>query len=100
MKKWRDLKLVMKRIIDIVLGRRQAYRATFDGPAGQIVLADLRKFCRGTSTPAVVSPITQQIDPIATGIAIGRQEVWHRIAQNLHLSDSDIYKMMEQTETD
>jgi hypothetical protein len=43
----------------------------------------------------VVSPLTQQVDPIATGIVIGRLEVWHRIAQNLHLSDADLYKMME-----
>jgi hypothetical protein len=26
--------------------------------------------------------------------------VWFRIAQNLHLSDADIYRMVEQTETE
>ena len=91
---------MIQKLIQLVLKRRQAYRAAFECPAGQIVLADLRKFCRGTSTPAVVSRVTQQIDPIATGIAIGRQEVWFRIAQNLHLSDADIYRMVEQTETE
>lgn len=77
---------------------RAAYRAIFaPGPAADIVMADLRKFCRGTSTPAVVSPITQTVDPLATGIAIGRQEVWHRICQNLHLDDADLYKFVEKS---
>lgn len=75
---------------------RQSYRLLFNpGPATDIVLADLAKFCRARSTPAVVSPATQQIDPIATGIAIGRLEVWHRISQNLNLSDADLYRMTE-----
>jgi hypothetical protein len=59
------------------------------------VMSDLRQFCRGTSTPAIVSPATQQIDPIATGIAIGRLEVWHRICQNIHLTDADIYRLVD-----
>jgi len=86
---------------DIILRRRIAYRNTFM-PGGQLttatgdVLADLRKFCRATSTPAVVSPTTQMVDPIATGIVIGRLEVWHRISSHLHLSDADVYRFMEQ----
>ncbi len=75
---------------------RQSYRLLFaPGPAADIVLEDLAKFCRARTTPAIVSMVTQQIDPIATGIAIGRLEVWHRIAQNLNLSDADLYRMME-----
>lgn len=75
--------------------RRGAYRALFaPGPASDIVLQDLRKFCRATTTPAVVSPVTQQIDPIATGIAIGRLEVYHRIAQHIHMSDADLYNVV------
>lgn len=75
--------------------RRGAYRALFaPGPAADIVLADLKKFCRANTTPAVVSPVTQQMDPMATGIAIGRQEVWHRIANHVHISDEDLYKIV------
>lgn len=90
------------RIRKVILRRRVAYRSVFM-PGGQMtvasqdVLTDLRRFCRGTTTPAVVSPITQTIDPIATGIAIGRQEVWHRICQHLHVSDADLYKLVDQT---
>lgn len=89
----------MARLIDLIIGKRQAYRAVFGTdnltPAQSAVLADLRKFCRATSTPAVVSPATQQMDPMATGVLIGRLEVWHRITQNLHLSDADLYKLVE-----
>lgn len=74
--------------------RRGAYRALFaPGPAADIVLQDLKKFCRAATTPAVVSPVTQQIDPIATGIAIGRLEVYHRIAQYIHMGDADLYRV-------
>lgn len=86
---WSKIKLAIQK-------KRNAYRAVFaPGPAVDIVMDDLRKFCRATTTPAVVSPVTQQIDPIATGIAIGRLEVFHRIAQNIHMSDTDLYKIVE-----
>lgn len=88
---------MLKKLSDFILRRRLAYRAVFaPGPARDTVLADLRKFCRATSTPAVVSPVTQQMDPMATGIAIGRLEVWHRICQHLHIDDADLYKLIEQ----
>lgn len=88
------------RLRKVIFRRRAAYRAIFQpggmlAPSAEIVLEDLRGFCRATSTPAVVSPGTQTIDPLATGIAIGRLEVWHRFMQNLHVSDADLYKMME-----
>jgi hypothetical protein len=88
------------RLRNFIFRRRRAYRAVFQpggvlGPSGEIVIADLRDFCRATSTPAVVSPGTQSIDPMATGIAIGRLEVWHRIMQNIHVSDADLYKLVE-----
>lgn len=86
-------------VVRFILRKRQAYRAVFKpGVATDIVLADLRKFCRASSTPAVASPVSRTIDPIATGIAIGRLEVWHRIAQNLNLSDADLYKYVEMQE--
>lgn len=85
----------------LILRRRQAYRAVFlvDDKnlhgAAETVLTDLRTFCKATTTPAVVSPGSGAIDPIATGIVIGRLEVWHRITQNLRLSDEDLYKLAE-----
>jgi len=87
----------MNRLLNVVMKRRQAYRALFQkGPATDIVMADLCKFCRGVTTPAVVSPVTGQVDPIATGIAIGRQEVWHRIRQHLDVDDADLYRLINQ----
>lgn len=91
------------KIRKLIWNRRLSYKAVFM-PGGQLtvasetVLADLRKFCRATGTPAVVSPLSQTVDPIATGIAIGRLEVWHRIAQNLHLSDADLYRLVDQND--
>lgn len=91
---------MFERLRRIVFRRRMAYRAVFrlGEPATNIVMSDLRKFCRATSTPAIVSMVSQRVDPMATGIAIGRLEVWHRIAQHLHLDDSDLYKLVEQVE--
>ena len=91
---------MMNKIRNIILKRRMAYRAVFDLNSAQtdIVLADLRKFCRATTTPAVLSQQSGMIDPVATGIAIGRLEVWHRITQHLHVSDNDLYQMVENIE--
>lgn len=92
--------MLLSQVRKYILRRRTAYRHTFM-PGGAMtvatadVLTDLRRFCRGTATPAVVSPITQTVDPIATGIAIGRQEVFHRICQHLHVSDADLYRLVE-----
>lgn len=79
-----------------VLRRRNAYRAVFRPGelATDMVLSDLRSFCRATTTPVAMSS-AGTVDPIATGIAIGRLEVWHRIAQNIHLSDADLYRLVE-----
>lgn len=89
---------MIDRLRKFIFSRRLAYRAVFklDQPATNIVLSDLRKFCRATTTPAQMSQVSAMVDPIATGIAIGRLEVWHRIAQHLHVSDADLYKLVEQ----
>lgn len=84
-------------IRDFIMRRRVAYRAVFSGPAADTVLADLAKFCRATSTPAVVSHLTGQIDQQASFIAIGRQEVYMRIAQHLHITDADLYRIINQS---
>ena len=88
------------KIRDFIMRRRVAYRAVFSGPAADTVLADLKKFCRATSAPVVVSPVSGVVDQQASFIAIGRQEVWHRIASHIHISDSDLYKMVENSNGD
>ena len=89
------------RVRNFVMKRRHAYRALFQpggqlSPAAHIVLSDLRKFCRATVSTTMVSPITQQVDPIASAQAEGRREVWLRITQHLHVDDADIYRMIDQ----
>lgn len=89
--------MILDGIRRVLARRRSAYKALFaPGPACDIVLADLAKFCRATSTPAVVSMTTGQIDPMASFIAIGRQEVWMRLVQHLHITDADLYRIVNQ----
>jgi hypothetical protein len=79
--------------------RKYAYRRLFLGENGDLnadgetVLADLSKFCKATSSTAVVSPISQKVDPIASAIAEGRREVWLRIMAHLHIDDRVIFNM-------
>ena len=86
----------LKNLRGIFQNRRNAYRAllTPGSVMADIVLDDLRQFCRATTTPAVVNRQSGMIDPIATGIAIGRLEVWHRIALNVNISDADLYRII------
>lgn len=88
---------MLEKIRQAVFKKRGAYRLLFKvgTPAVDIVLADLAQFCRARTTPAVFSQQSGTIDPIATGIAIGRLEVWHRLASNIHLSDADLYRLVE-----
>lgn len=94
----------LRLMIEKITKTRGAYRACFldshSGSltrAGELVMADLRQFCRANGSPAQLGQ-NGMVDPIATGIAIGRLETWHRLAQNLHISDADLYRMVEQSE--
>lgn len=84
-----------------IINRKRAYRRTFlnqDGkplPDAEAVLADLRRFCRVTSSTAVVSPISKSIDPIAMAMAEGRREVWNRIVAHLYLEDKTVLSLQE-----
>lgn len=89
--------------IESILRRRSHYRAVFNGAvSGEAVLADLKRFCRGMSSPVVISPGpgTQMVDPIATGIAIGRQEVFLRIISHLNMDDAQLLKLKEEVNDD
>lgn len=97
------MKDLFDRMRKVIFRRRQAYRSLFQPGdvrtvAAEIVLADLRKFCRGTMAPAVYSTVSGTIDEKATFITIGRQEVLHRILQHLHVDDADLYRLVEKTE--
>jgi len=79
--------LSMKKIFERVFRRHQNYRRFFlDGrgnvnPSAEIVLADLKRFCRVETSTVVLSPVTKTIDPLALAMAEGRREVWNRIQQ-------------------
>ena len=77
------------------------YRAVFaDSQASRAVLADLRKFSRFTESTLVVSTTRQQVDPFATAVRIGRQEMFLRIINHLHVDDAQLIRMMEQDDHD
>jgi len=70
--------------------RRTAYHQTFNTPAGQKVLADLRRFCRATTPTADLN------NPNATYLMEGRREVWLRLQAHLQLTEDDMYNLIEE----
>lgn len=73
---------------------RGAFRRCFLGPDGkptpdgEVVLTELRRFCYGGKPTVKQGP--QGIDALASMVASGRQEVYFRVADLLHIDDSDI----------
>ena len=92
----------MTRLLERILHRRRNYRLLFlDGDnkpnrAAEVVLADLRRFCRAQSSTAAINPLTRSIDPLAMAMAEGRREVWNRIQAHLNLSDREITHLQEE----
>lgn len=91
----------MKDLLAKLRRRKYAYRRLFLGEDGlnadgQVVLADLAKFCRANSSTAIVSPVSRSVDPIAMAMAEGRWEVWLRIAAHLHIDDRVIFNLNEE----
>lgn len=92
---------MISRIIEKVLRKKLAYRRTFmdaDGnltPEAEIVLNDLRKFCRVTGSTVVVSPVIKTIDPLAMAMAEGRREVFNRIAAHLYVNEKQVFDLHE-----
>ncbi len=78
------------RLLDRRRNRRlsAAYRRVFATSEATVVLADLGDFCRARSAPFVAG------DAMATGVLIGRQEVFHRIARYLNLSEQEVWELM------
>lgn len=95
--------LAREREIRRIRNRRKAYRRVFladDSTLSRdatLVLADLKRFCRAAESTLMVSPVTGQVDPVATAAAEGRREVWLRIMAHLHLEDRITLNLEEPT---
>lgn len=72
------------------IARLQAYRNVFSSDDGKLILADLKKFCRGGRPPSHNINNSHE-----TALLIGRQEVFYRIAEAANLSDAVIYELMQ-----
>lgn len=87
--------------IQKALNRRRAYRRLFLGDDGkltadgELVLADLAKFCRLHRSTTIVSAVSRQTDVPASFQAEGRREVILRLLGHLHVSDADLIRITE-----
>lgn len=85
-----------------VLSRKQSYRRLFMNDQGdltrdgEVVLADLRRFCRASSSTAIVSPISKTIDPLAMAMAEGRREVFLRVAAHLYINEKQVFSLTDE----
>ncbi len=75
---------MLERIKAFIFARQTAYRRTFKGAPGEVVLADLMSFCRAQES--VYNP-----DQRLTDVAIGRNEVWLRIQNHIRLSPDEMF---------
>lgn len=80
------------------LSRRLSYKDCFLTPGGELtdagraVIKDLARFCGPYRSSIQTSPITRTVDPIATGVAEGRREVFNRIMAILKVTEDQILK--------
>ena len=74
--------------LDFLRFRRRDYQLVFGGadPAKERVLADLAQFCRAHTS-------CFSADPRLHAVAEGRREVWLRIANHLHLTSEQLYRL-------
>lgn len=84
--------------IESQLRRHRHYRNAFakDGKltrSGQVILADLKKFCRFGQSTAQVNNYT--IDPMTMALLEGRREVFLRIIGFLNLDEYELIKLKE-----
>ena len=70
--------------LDFVRLRKRDYVHTFRTPSGERVLHDLSKFCRANST-------CLHTDPRMHAVLEGREDVWLRIQNHLHLTPEQLY---------
>ncbi len=81
-----SVKEAVDRTLDALGLRSRAYYRVFRSPDGAEVLRDLAPFCRAF-TPCWGAT------PEDTARLIGRNEVWHRIAEYLSLSPQELYEL-------
>ena len=74
---------------EFLIRRRQAYVQTFDTVPGKKVMADLKRFCKATSSSYVPG------DRDAVLINEGRREVFYRISGFLNISAAEIWQLTE-----
>lgn len=60
------------------------------GPAAEIVLRDLARYCYANKSTLKVSQVTQQSDAIAMAFAEGRRDVFNRITALCRLTPEQI----------
>lgn len=82
--------MIAQQALEYLLSRRGAYQDTFRNPRGELVLADLAKFCRANES-------TGHPDPHVAARLDGRREVWLRIQHHLKLSDEELWKLYTNT---
>lgn len=82
-----------ERIQALLQRRQRAYQTTFAGPVGEVVLADLAKFCRACTTTFHPDPrIAAQLD--------GRREVFLRIQKYLNLTDDQVWALVANSDNE
>lgn len=83
---------VVERKQAMLRSRRDAYRRLFAGNAltgdADIVLGDLKRFCRGNQTP-------WDTDPRIHALLTGRFEVYSRIVNHMTMQFDDLWEMLE-----
>lgn len=95
-----------RRMNDLVFRRRNAYLRTLtDGrgnltPDGRVIVAHLAKFCRATTSKGMSGhgPAGPHIDPHATLIAVGRNEVFMAIMKELSLPIDRVFSAVREDE--
>jgi len=75
-----------RKTIAYLTTRKRAYQVVFTSNAGQIVLADLAKFCRAEQT-------CFDADPRLHAALEGRREVWLRVCSHLNLNPQELYAL-------
>ena len=92
-------------ILPRLLRRKHAYQRLFrvqaGPPAGDVraVLADLKSFARLPDAP-IVRAVSGQVDPLASAVLAGRQEVVNRILAHVHIDERAYFNLREETEDD
>lgn len=93
------IRRLMRRMHDYAACFRVSVRGDVT-EAGAAVLADMARFCGAYDTSIKVSPITRQVDPIATAVAEGRRQAYLYLLKNIRLTPEAILTTMETIEND